>query len=247
MKIETCINPKFSHLDEFTKPLPERFDFIGQEMKTGKTELRLVSVNGLLLTVKRFNRISLAHRILFSTICKSKARMAYEHSMLLAERDLTPKPVAYIDIYSKGLLQTSFYICLYTDRRPVEEMLSLPVAEADEGLKSFARFTCRLHKAGIYHDDYTLNNVLYKYNGFSYDFSLIDNDNLRIGRYSRRRGIRNLRRLSLPVDKMAIVAAEYARESGTNELITLNAMIFYRLHHIAKAAVRKWAKIRHET
>jgi len=242
-KTQIYINPEFFHLEDFIKKILESFDAAGQEIKSGKTGLKVYSTDGIKLTVKRFNDISIFHRMLSSTIGKSKARSAYENSQLLIKKGFpSPRPVAYVNIYRRGILHTCYYISLYTDRIPIKELFSAPIPESEKGLRSFAKFTYNLHQNGIFHGDYRLSNVFYEYDGFNYDFSLIDNDSIRLGRYSMRRGMRNLRRLSLPADKLAIIATEYACLVGTNELIALNTIIFFRLSHTIRKAFRKWIK-----
>lgn len=240
MKTEVFVNPNFSYLTNFIKQIPESFNEIGNELHNGRNEVRLVDVNGLKIIVKYFKRITWANRLIFATIRKTKAQRAFEHSILLLKSGFSsPVPVAYVDVYKKGLLFKSFYISLYTDYKPIKQLFSLPIAESEEALKAFSRYTYRLHRAGIFHDDYNLSNVLYSYNGHEYDFSLIDNNRMRFRRYSYGRGIRNLERLKIPVDRMGIIAAEYARESHASDIHILNAMIFYRLQYLFRVSFKK--------
>lgn len=243
MKTEIFVNPIFSYLTDFIEQTPEKFDCLGSEMHTGRNEVRLVDFDGLLLVVKYFKRITTVNRIFYATIRKSKAQRAYEHSKLLLNRGVTsPEPVAYINIYRYGILYQSYYVSLYTNYRPLRELLELPISESEEGLKAFARFTYQLHSAGILHDDYTIDNVLYQYDYKEYDFSLIDNNRMRFRRYSFARGIWNLERLKIPVERMGIIAAEYAREAKTSDIKTLNAMVFIRLLYLLKISHKKGIK-----
>jgi len=243
MKTEIFVNPNFSYLTSFVNQIPLGFNSMGIELHHGRNEVRKVSVDELLVTVKYFKRITLANRFIFATIRKSKAQRAYEHSRMLIRKNLTsPEPVAYVNCYRYGLLYKSFYVSLYTNYSSLTKLLDIPIAESEEGLKAFARFTYNLHSNGILHDDYTVNNVLYSNYGNDYDFSLIDNNRMRFRNYSYRRGLRNLERLKIPVDKMGVIALEYAKEAHASELKTLNAMVFFRLHYILKVSFKKWVK-----
>jgi len=243
MKTEIFVNPHFSHLGAFVKQIPDDYSYMGEEIHNGRNEVRVVSANGLLLTVKYFKKITFANKIIFATIRKSKARRAYEHSRILIRKSITtPEPVAYVNCYRYGILYKSFYVSLYTCYKPLKQLLELPTIESEKALKAFARFTYRLHSVGILHDDFSVNNVLYTQCNNDYDFSLIDNNRMRFRRYSYVRGVRNLERLKIPVEKMGIIAAEYAREAHESEIRTLNAMTFYRIRYMFKLSIKKWFK-----
>jgi len=243
MKTEVLINPHFSYLDDYINQIPNDFSSRGNVMHLGRNEVRRDAVKEQDITIKYFKKITLANRLIFATIRKSKAQRAYEHSKALNRKGFSsPEPVAYINTYKYGLLYKSFYISLYTTYKPLKELLNLPISESEEGLKAFARFTSRLHKAGVLHDDYTIENVLYNFTGNEYDFSLIDNNRMRFRKYSYGRGLKNLERLKIPVDKMGIIAAEYASEAHESDLRTLNAMAFFRLRHVVIRSVRNCLK-----
>jgi len=243
MKTEIFVNPLFSYLGDYVMQIPEGFSSMGESIHKGRNEVRAVSVNGLHLTVKYFKKITFANRIIFATIRKSKAQRAYEHSRLLMRKGITtPEPVAYINCYRYGILYKSYYLCLYTSYKPLKQLLELPTIESEKALKAFARFTYRLHSVGILHKDFTVSNVLYTQCGNDYDFSLIDNNRMRFRSYSYVRGVRNLARLKIPVEKMGIIAAEYAREAHESDIRTLNAMAFFRIRYMLKLSIRKWFK-----
>lgn len=243
MKTEVIVNPKFSYLNNFIDQIPQNFKSLGNELHHGRNEIRVVNEKGTLLTIKYFKRITLANRLIFATIRKSKARRAYEHSKLIIKKGITsPEPIAYINVYKYGILHQSYYISLYTNYLPIKELFELPISESEGALKAFARFTYRLHQLGILHDDYTVQNVLYCFTNNEYDFSLIDNNRMRFHRYSYRRGIKNLDRLKIPVERVGIIAAEYAKESHTSDISTLNAMTFYRMEYLLKVSIKKWIK-----
>lgn len=240
MKTEVFVSTTFSYLTDFVKQIPQSFDSTGREIHHGRNEVRMMSIGGLLVTVKYFKRITLANRFIFATIRKSKARRAYEHSRLLIRKGITtPEPVAFVNCYRHGLLYKCFYVSLYTDYKPLKGLLALPITESEEALRAFARFTYQLHRTEILHDDYTVENVLYICSNNEYDFSLIDNNRMRFRSYSYRRGLRNLERLKIPVEKMGIIAAEYAREANMSDIGTLNAMLFFRLGYLAKISIKK--------
>jgi hypothetical protein len=230
-------------LEEYLSTLSGDFDRSGELIHSGRNEIRVVDINGFRLVVKYFKRITFFNRVIFATVRSSKAERAYEHSLKLKEFGIsTPEPVAFCDFIKNGILEKSFYICRYTDYRPLKEEFFHPVSECETILEEFARFSYRLHTLGIYHDDFNLDNILYYYNGSHFDFSLIDNNRMRFRPYNVKRGIKNMRRLGLPVDKLGVICAEYSRIANTSDLRTMNFMIFCRLEFLIKGYFRRYMK-----
>lgn len=239
MKRKIFINTPYLALKEYLEVIPDNFQGLGYELHSGRNELRVIIVKGQLMVVKYFKRITFLNRVIYATVRKSKARRSFENSLRLLSLDVsTPEPVAYIDIYENGMLRKSFYISLFSDYLPVKDLFGQPLAEAEEGLKAFARFTYKLHQVGIYHNDYNLGNVLFDQEETLFDFSLIDNNRIRFSKYSKHRGFKNLQRLQLPLDKAAIVGVEYAKVSGSDGLNSLLAMILFRVQF----RNQKWLK-----
>lgn len=243
MKTEVFVNSEYSEFGDLIKQIPQHFNSLGREIHHGRNEIRVANEKGTILTIKYFKRITLANRLIFATVRKSKARRAYEHSQLLIQKGITtPKPIAYINTYKYGILHQSYYISLYTNYTPIKELLELPIPESENALKAFARFSYKLQQMGVLHKDYTVQNVLYCFTNNEYDFSLIDNNRMRFRRYSYRRGIKNLERLKIPVERMGIIAVEYAKQTSTSDISTLNAMTFYRMEYLLKVSIKKWIK-----
>lgn len=244
MKTENFVNPFYSYLNDFINQIPSTFNSTGKVLHSDRNEVRLVNDKGFPLVVKHYKKITLLNRIIYATFRKSKARRAYENSKLLLANDFTtPQPIAYINVYRYGILYQCYYINVFTFYKPLRELLDLPISESEEDLKAFARFTYRLHSKGILHDDLTIDNVLYQYNYKVIDFSLIDNNRMRLCNYSYRKGIRNLERLKIPVEKMGVIASEYARETNVSDIRTLNAMAFYRIGYLVKVSLKRRFKV----
>ncbi|HLN73654.1 MAG TPA: lipopolysaccharide kinase InaA family protein [Prolixibacteraceae bacterium] len=243
MKTELFIHPSFSNLREFIHQIPGNFSSMGEEVYNGRNDVRFVNVNGVVLAIKYFKRITLANRYIFATVRKSKARRAYDHAELLIQKGITsPQSVAYINCYRYGMLYQSFYVSLHTNYRPFMEILQLPISYAEPALKAFARFIYGVHKAGIFHKDLTIRNLLYLYNDHRYDFSLIDTNRMSFHTYSFKKGMNNLSRLALPVETIGIIAAEYARQAQVSEIMALNAIVFSRWRTNINLIIKKVLK-----
>lgn len=243
MKTETEINKKFLYLKDFIGRLPESYNDSGESIYIGRNDVKVIHVNGLTLAVKYYKKLTLANRYIYATIRKSKAQRAFEHTQLLLEKGInSPEHVGYVNCYKYGMLNKSYYVSLYTDYMPLKNLFDLPASESEEALKAFARYTFKLHQSGVFHKDYTVNNVLYSFKEDGYDFSLIDNNRMKFGRYSFRKGMQNLKRLMIPVQSMGVVAAEYARVAGVSDFDTLNAMVLIRWSHHIVRTLRRWLK-----
>lgn len=244
MKTEIYVHSTYTHLRDFISQIPTSFASLGDEIYVGRNDVHLIKVDGTVLAIKYFKRLTLANRYIFSTVRKSKARRAFEYSERLIQKGITtPEPVAYINCYKYGMLYQSYYVSLYTDYSPMMELFLLPVSESDKALKAFSRFIYRVHKEGVFHKDLTIQNVLYSVVDNQYDFSLIDNNRMRFRSYSFKRGMSNLSRLALPVETIGIVAAEYARQAAFSDVRTLNAMVFYRWRYHIRTSLKKWLKM----
>lgn len=243
MKTKSFINRKYSGLSEFIEALPQNYDRIENLAYSGRNEVRIVVVDGIVLVIKYFKRMTLANRFIYANFRKSKAQRAFEYSEWLNDMGITsPESVAFLDCYKDGMLHKSFYVSVYTEYKPIKELFSLPIYESEEALKAFARFTYQLHRKGVFHYDYSAGNILFAYDGNAYDFALIDNNRMKISKYSFRKGIKTLNRLAIPVELTGIVAAEYSRVSGLNDLELLNAMVLVRLLHQFRNLLKKWVK-----
>ncbi|HHJ11496.1 MAG TPA: hypothetical protein ENK25_11505 [Bacteroidetes bacterium] len=243
MRKEIYINPKYANLSDFINQIPEKFEQIGVLIHTGRNDIRDVEVDGVRIVIKSFIKITGLNKLVFATIRKSKAQRSYEYSMRLLEYSITsPEPVAYVNCYENCLLVNSYYVCLYTDYQPVDKLFELPLLESEQALKAFARFTYKLHRLGIYHNDYNLNNVLYSYNGQNYDFSIIDNNRMQFSRYSYFKGLRIFQRIQLPKEKLMVISSEYAAQVHTSDLKTWNVLIFFRFLNSCKCFLKKQFK-----
>lgn len=228
MKTKKAINPSFYLAFPEIIGTIAQFNQIRSTIKSDRNVVKVSNIKGVPVVIKYFKRITLTNRIIYGLFRKSKAQRAYENAGFLDyKRITTPMAVAYVDFYRFNLLQESYFISLYVNCKSSEELFHKPIEESQTALKEFARFTYRLHKSGIFHADYSPGNVLYSETPNGYEFCLIDNNRMRIRKYSRKRAIRNLRRINLPLDKYAIFAMEYARLEQSDAHNTAQRMLFY--------------------
>jgi hypothetical protein len=217
MRKEIYIAPGYSDHTGSILNIPEIFASTGGVLHSGRNIIKQIETGDLRLAVKYFRKITFANRILFATLIKSKAKRTYDNTVMLLEKGFkSPAPVGYINTYRHGILSGCYFLSLFEESHPVDELFSRPVDECREALKSFGKFTFHLHKSGIIHNDYNLDNVLYASDNGEYTFSLIDNNRILLRDFRLKKGIRDLKRIYLPDDKLGILLGEYARAAGAD-------------------------------
>lgn len=243
MKRIIFINSDYEYLRDVIESIPDNFKWMGATVKSGRNEIKYFNTLGMTLVIKSFCKITLANRVIYALFRKPKSQRSYENSEYLMKIGIeTPTPVAYISTYRAFMLKKDFYVSLYIDYQHVNILLSNSLPQSEIALRAFANFTYKLHSNGIFHCDYNLNNILYSFNGLFYRFSLIDNNRIRFVKYKTLRGVRNLQRLQLPVENIAVICSEYSRQSNINELKTILGMSIFRLQYITFNAFRRKLK-----
>lgn len=243
MKTTSVTNPVYCELEGFIRGLPETIENLGSVMFSRRNEIRLTEVSGHKLVIKSFRRINVISRALFAVTGVTKARMAYENALRLLEKGIsTPDPVGFTDIFRNGLAAESYYVCLFTDATPAAQLFSAPLDESIAPLKAFARFTFLMHSKGVFHEDYNLGNVFYTAEENGYQFSLVDINRVRFYEYSFSRGLKNLRRLYLPDERLNIIGTEYALASRMEVASTVGLLFQYQEKFRSRIAMKTAVK-----
>jgi hypothetical protein len=240
MKISVTINPKFDFLKEYIGKIPSTFDTLPNIIYRDRNVVKVDEVSDLKLVIKSYHRIYLTNRIRYSYFYPSKAERAYTNAFRLIERGFsTPEPVAFIECFEHGLLKRSFFISLYTDFNPLSSVIG-----NDQGLliRDLVRFTYRLHQHGIYHMDFSNGNILCKRENDGFQFSLIDNNRMKFGKFDYARRLKNFRQLGLTNIQLINVAEEYARLEHSNEIKTIEQIFHYVRKHRERNKLMKRAK-----
>jgi hypothetical protein len=241
------LNQSFTELDKFIVGLPEAFNHLGTIVQNNRNELRKVVTQNGELIVKNFRGMYFFNRLAYSLFRKSKAERSFLHSQILNQNGiLTPAHVAWIDRYRWGLLQDSFFVCVYDPHPTLKVFRSNSDAmERADVLRQLATFTYKLHSLGIYHEDFSVGNILVKKVSDSYDFILLDLNRMKFGRRSYRNKLRGFNKLDLPKEDLDILLTEYARLSAMPVPETLD--VFWKDKNAASALRKLRRKIRSYT
>jgi tRNA A-37 threonylcarbamoyl transferase component Bud32 len=228
MKTNFFIHRSFRALTPFITNISENFGIYGTTIQNGRNHVKVIELENYKIVVKSYVKLAWINRIIYGLFRKSKSQRAYENATILANNDIiTPIPIGHIDYYSFGILKKSYFVSLYINCKPTKELFSLPIDECNPALAEFAKFTYRLHKLGIFHGDYGLNNVLYSEAPGGYNFCLIDNNRMRFRMYSQKRAMKNLSRIHLSLEQYAVLASEYANTAKTDAIETAHHMLNY--------------------
>lgn len=217
MSIRIRIAPSWQSRSWFVRALvrPGYFERHGETLHDGRNRVKRFEVDGCLLAVKSYVRLSIINRFFYGFIRRSKAERAYRHAIRLRSAGIdTPEGVAFVEIRRGWLLRASYFVSVcssYRPVRPVTERFS-PGAASCVVLDALAAFLFRMHEAGVLHKDLNIGNLLYEEDGRGgYRFQVIDTNRMKFQRrLSVRRRLDNLRRLSCPVPAYLYILDRYA-------------------------------------
>lgn len=210
VRYKITVNPRYVHLREFVERVPHRGEELGEVIYKARNAVYVNRETSTALCIKSFKVPPLYNRVAYTFLRKSKARRSYENALQLLDAGfLTPEPVAYVEVYSSGLLERSYYISLMVDARNVREWQQRP--DGDRIADGVAQLLHRLHSAGVWHCDFSPGNVLVD---ADYRYYLIDINRMRFGVTSRKKLISNFKSINMNVEATEHLARLYARYAG---------------------------------
>ncbi|MDR3060572.1 MAG: tyrosine protein kinase [Dysgonamonadaceae bacterium] len=214
MKI--TIRSEYEFLRNFIERIPVDFSKKGESIYKARNELKLFSIEGVDLIVKSFKKPHFINKIMYSFFRSSKAERSYENALKIEEKGFnTPAPVAYIELYKKGMISGSYYVSLNcTFSRSFREFDLRPGTfnKKTDILLAFADFTAEIHEAGIYHQDYSNGNILFRKTNENIEFSLIDINRMFFGQVTEKMGGLAFSRLCAGEEMLKIIAQRYAEK-----------------------------------
>lgn len=233
------VNPKYDSLRAWLEQLPVAFGSCGEIVYDARNQIRFITApDGTEVCVKRYHKPALLNRFVYSFFRQPKARRAYENAVELLKRGIgTPEPVAYI-LCGGTLLQESYLVTLRSPlRHTFYEFRNGIVAGKEELIRAFARFSARVHEAGVLHLDYSPGNILYDQDRQDYRFQLVDINRLRFCHVDGRRGCRNFCRLWGKTDFFELLASAYAEarhlpaDDCLKRILSARAKFWHRHKH----------------
>jgi len=217
MKI--VINPKYNELTSFVNSIPSRFGLEGEMIYDERNQLKRYSAEGYDLIVKRFRKPHIINQIAYSFIRPSKAERSYRYALLLLEKGIsTPSPIAFIEDKKAGLLNYSYYICLFEKEYSHIRKQMLGEEGGKVFQKELAIYIAGLHNKGILNNDLSPGNILFRKEGTQVLFSLIDINRMRFMKnIPLETRYKNFKRISENTNILTYMAKEYAKACSLNE------------------------------
>ena len=211
------VHPKYSSFTGWIKEIPFFFSSQGETIYKSRNELKVFDTDFGKVVIKSFRVPHLINQFAYSFLRHSKAKRSYAYSMEILKRGFqTPHPIAYLELFNKGLITESYYVSAYSDYSLMRNFDFLKEMTEEDAviLKAFARFTARLHEKEIYHVDYSNGNILYKKEGENVLFELIDVNRVQFKKVTEKMAYKAFHRMALSVVMLEVVAREYALQRG---------------------------------
>lgn len=227
MSYKYILNKNFPQCQELVVHIKEYFSKGDATIHKARNELKIINFATLNVVVKSFKIPNLINQVVYSFFRDSKAKKSYEFSLRIKE--FTPQPIGYIEFYTLGLLQESYFISEhfkydFTIREPLTQS---GFAEKEKLFKCFAKFTFDLHEAGILHLDYSPGNILIKQENDTYLFKIVDINRMEFKKLSLDERLKNFKMLWAKDEDMKIIAKEYARLMDVDEELCVQTAIRY--------------------
>jgi serine/threonine protein kinase len=165
MRTNIRISPLSLDIANVVESIPTIFEnnSVSEILHEGRNEIRYFKELGGGLVVKKFVKITLFNRLIYSFLRKSKAERSFENACSLIDRGfLTPLPVAYIERKRWGILYDQYYICSFSSWPSLFELFSgEPHEDTKYIIDACISFIASLHKGGIVYFDLNPSNILY--------------------------------------------------------------------------------------
>lgn len=180
------------------------------------TLYEVTAPDGTKLCVKHFRKAKFPNSYIYTTFRHSKARRSFDHAgMLIANGFLTPRPMAWSEHRNGLKLRESYYICEYLDLPNIRDWGKMP--DSDALIDALGQYLLNLHRAGIFHRDFSPGNILVdRLGNGGYRFYLVDINRMNFGVTDRRKLMSMFRSISLDPDDTRRLALAYAKASGDN-------------------------------
>lgn len=210
MKQNIVVNPKYAQLAPFVGDVARGTADLGEEIYRARNVVSHTRQCGFDLIVKSFRVPRLLNAFVYAHLRYSKARRSYDNALRLMSLGIgTAVPVAYVEIFSHGLLTRSYFISLrvsgsemrFWEKRPDSDLL----------LHKFAAFMIELRDKGVFHKDFSPGNVIVD---DQYHFYLLDVNRMKFGVRNKERFIDNFARLHTEAAEIERLARIYAEIDG---------------------------------
>ena len=251
MSDRIIINKPFKTYYNQISELPENFFLEGETLLNRKNRAHTKKINITTPTgetietaVKVYYISKVIRGFAYANLKKTHAR----RSMINAKRILdmgflTPDPIACIErLKFPGICYCNYYVSKFWDSNLDLYSILYQEGGGDQHqvlFEELAHFSAKLHNNGIFHLDFHPGNILVRFTGTNFNFSLIDLDHFRFTTPTIMDRIKGLVRLTIFPHILRIIGFHYFK--STNIDIKSNG---FRLFHqkLIKEHDRFWSK-----
>jgi hypothetical protein len=180
----------------------------------------------------------------YANIRKSKAYKAFHNAQKLHDLGVaTPEAIGYIEFFSFGLLQESFFISKKFDYDfTIAHIRDDQPLYKKKVLEEFAKFSFEIHQKGVWHVDYSGGNILIKKNGDTYEFSLVDINRMKFRSIGAYEGLKNFNKLWFNEEDLTTIAKTYAKLAALDEKLAIEEILFHDAKLKAKIRLKRRLK-----
>ena len=242
--MKLIVNPKYEHLTEFLKRIPEGSVKADVVYKHNRNIVTRVTHKGTDLVIKQFKVPNKLNRFIYTWLRESKACRSFEYAGRLLSAGIdTAEPIAYIEIKKTGLFHTGYFISSFLDHDLLFKIDHSPfdIAANQDIIRDFAKFTADMHAKHIFHKDYNSGNIFYHKEGDHYRFALIDINRMRFRKPNKNNVLDGFDRLTLSRIPTVEIAAAYATLRGWNPE-TLSGAVLMRKGVNMRKRIKKLLK-----
>ena len=210
------VSEEFKSLSPWIYNLPQSFDNDGISIYKGRNELREKETPQGTMIVKSYKRPHFINRIVYEYFRSSKAERAYQYAELFRSNGIgSPQPVGFITKGNYCLFDKSYFVCLksecpYTFR----DFAKKSFERKNEILQEIGKVTARMHEAGLYHEDYSAGNILFRDDLPEIKIEIIDLNRLTFGKVNLEKGCKNFERLPMDEETIRVMIGAYAEARG---------------------------------
>ena len=207
------VSPNFENIVEYCRSIDDNFQNLTFIIQNRRNDIRLTNVNELYLVVKSFKGMYWPNRLAYSIFRKSKAQRSFETSIRLLKMGFhVPAPVAYIDYYRWGFLQSSYFVSVYHKHEDFATAVS-KYSKSHNFTNIFASFAFRLHQAGVNQHDFSNGNILCNIQDGDIHFSMVDLNRVHFGTVRYCKGLRSLSKLNIEQSYFDEILKKYSELS----------------------------------
>ncbi|MCM1092872.1 MAG: lipopolysaccharide kinase InaA family protein [Lachnospiraceae bacterium] len=242
-KYNIYIGSRYEHLrKEIVDIAKNGIPSSAEKIYEGRNALYRLTLGNTVAIIKAFKLPGFINSRIYTTLRKSKAYRSYHNSKKMISLGFhVPEPIAYIEVTRGMRLMESYYICEEIKGRELRHWEDYP--ESVPMLPALAAEILKLHRAGVYHKDFSPGNILYTGNeSTGYKFYFVDLNRMEFGVKSRKKLMSMFKSINLNTPEMLKLARLYAKAAGEDEETVAAEALAANKKYMAKRNFKKKLK-----